>query len=185
MLNISAVTKQWVFIDADIQQVFTYLTDFSSHGEWDGHLGFAIVDITDGPVVQGSTCRKERMETFQSPILRGGMTIDRVTWTKSLTVVGFEPDHRLDFETKNLYNGLSVGSEFVSFRLQSAGSGTILGMTDRKNPHVPGPFHVLMMGVESLKSWVSNPLIGFMYQLFPALRVNKELRRIKNVVEQV
>ena len=185
IVMIAPEIKRFVFIDAEPELVFTYLTDLSNHGEWDGHLGFAIVSITEGPMVEGSFCQKERMETFDSPILRSGMTINQVTWTKILTIVGCEPNNRVDFETENLYNGLSIGSESVSFKLQATGAGTVLEMTDRKNPHLPGPFHVLMMGIEVLKSWISLPIVGFMFWLFPDLQINSELRRIKNVMERV
>ena len=185
MVNAIHKVKRSVFIDADPELVFTYLTDFYSHGEWDEYSGFAIVAISDGPVVEGSFCKRERIETFQSPILRGGSTFDHVIWTKSLTVLRFHPNHSLDFETKNLYNGLSIGSEIVSFRLLSLGSGTVLAMTDKKNPHLPGPFYGLMMAIEVLKSLIAQPVIGILFRLVPALRVNSQLRRIKSAMEKV
>ena len=100
-------------------------------------------------------------------------------------MIGCEPNQGLDFETKNLYNGLSVGSEFISFRLYPEGSGTMLVMTDKKNPHLPGPFHVLMLGIELIKSIIATPVVSIMFRLFPVLRANSQLRRIKNAVERV
>ena len=126
----------------------------------------------------------ERLEVFQAPILRGGAASSQVTWIKRLTVMGLEPNQALDFETKNLYNGLSVGSEFVSFRLFPEEAGTVLVMTDKKNPQLPGPFHLLMMGMEMIKSLISTPIVGFLYRVFPGLRSNKELSRIKQALEQ-
>ena len=45
------------------------------------------------------------------------------------------------------------------------------------------PFHELMMGVEVIKSWVALPVIGFLFWVFPALRVNSKLKKIKRGVE--
>ena len=184
MANLVPGTKRWVFIEASPEIVFDYLTDLSNHGAWERYEGFAIVGITSGQVEKGSSCQRERIETLQAPILRGGGISNQVTWIKSLTVIGCEPNFSLDFETKNLYNGLSLGSEFVSFRLNPASSGTVLTMTDRKNAYLPGPFHVFMMGIEVIKSWLAQPVIGFLFCLFPALRVNSRLKRIKSGVEQ-
>ncbi len=183
MVNLVPLIKRWVLIEASPEIVFDYLTDLSNHGEWEEYEGFVVVGITKGPVIKGSSCQRERAETFQAPMLRGGNISDRVTWIKSLTVIGCDPNLSLDFETKNLYNGLSLGSELVSFRLNSQSSGTVLTMTDRKSPHLPGPFHVLMMGVEVIKSWVALPVIGFLFWVFPALRVNSKLKKIKRGVE--
>ena len=185
MVNFAPGIKRWALIEASPEVVFAYLTDLSSHGEWDEHSGFVVVGISEGPAVEGSSCQRERIETFQAPILRGGVTSNQVTWIKSLTVIGCEPNHSLDFETKNLYNGLSVGSESVSFRLYAQGSGTMLVMTDKQNPHLPGPFHLLMLGMEVIKSSVLSPVVTVMFRVFPFLRSNRELSRIKNAVERV
>jgi len=184
MVNFAPEIKRWALIEASPEVVFAYLTDLSSHGEWDEHSGFVVVGISEGPAVEGSSCQRERIETFQAPILRGGVTSNQVTWIKSLTVIGCEPNHSLDFETKNLYNGLSVGSESVSFRLYAQGSGTMLVMTDKQNPHLPGPFHLLMLGMEVIKSNVLSPVVTVMFRVFPFLRSNRELSRIKNAVER-
>ena len=184
MVNFAPGIKRWALIEASPEVVFAYLTDLSSHGEWDEHSGFVVVGISEGPAVEGSSCQRERIETFQAPILRGGVTSNQVTWIKSLTVIGCEPNHSLDFETKNLYNGLSVGSESVSFRLYAQGSGTMVAMTDKQNPHLPGPFHLLMLGMEVIKSIVLSPVVTVMFRVFPFLRSNRELSRIKNAVER-
>jgi len=184
MLNPAPGIKRWALIEASPEVVFAYLTDLSSHGEWAEHSGFTVVGISEGPVVEGSSCQRERIETFQAPILRGGVTSNQVSWIKSLTVVGCESNQSLDFETKNLYNGLSVGSEFVSFRLLPEGSGTMLVMAVKKNPHLPGPFHILMMGIEVLRSSIAQPVFGVLFWLFPTLRANSQLRCIKNAVER-
>jgi hypothetical protein len=42
-----------------------------------------------------------------------------------------------------------------------------------------------MMGIEVIKSWLAQPVIGFLFWLFPALRVNSQLKKIKSGVEQV
>jgi hypothetical protein len=142
------------------------------------------VGVSDEPIVVGSSCRRERIEIFQAPILRGGAMSTHVRWIKSLTVLGCEPNQSLDFETKNLYNGLSVGSEFTSFRLFSEGSGTVLVMTDKKNPHLPGPFHLLMMAIEWVKSLITTPIVSLLFRAIPILRSSGPLRRIKKAVEQ-
>ena len=184
MVNPAPGIERWALIEASPEVVFAYLTDLSSHGEWDEHSGFVVVGISEGSVVEGSSCQRKRVETFQAPLLRGGVISNQVTWIKSLTVIGCEPNYRLDFETKDLYNGLSVGSQLVSFRLLPEGSRTVLVMTDKKNPHLPGPFHLLMMGVESLKSLIAQPVVGILFRSFPTLRANNRLRRIKNAVER-
>jgi len=184
MVNFAPGIKRWALIEASPEVVFAYLTDLSSHGEWDEYSGFVVVGISEGPAVEGSSCQRERIETFQAPILRGGVTSNQVTWIKSLTVIGCEPNVSLDFETKNLYNGLSVGSESVSFRLYAQGSGTMLVMTDKQNPHLPGPFHLLMLGMEVIKSIVLGPVVVVMFRVFPFLSSNRELSRIKNAVER-
>lgn len=176
--------QRWVFIDASPERVFGYLTDLPRHAEWDEQTGFTVVRTSDGPVIEGSFCDRERMEIFQAPILRGGATSNQVSWIKHLTVIGCEPNQALDFETKNLYNGLSVGSEFVSFRLFPEDAGTVLVMTDKKKPQLPGPFHLLMMGMEMIRSLISRPIVEFLFRTFPGLRSNKELSRIKQAVEQ-
>ena len=184
MVNFAPGIKRWALIEASPEVVFAYLTDLSSHGEWHDQTGFMVVRISDGPVVEGSFCERQRFEVFQAPILRGGATSSQVSWIKSLTVTGCEPNQALDFETKNLYNGLSVGSESVSFRLYTQGSGTMLVMTDKQNPHLPGPFHLLMLGMEVIKSIVLSPVVTVMFRVFPFLRSNRELSRIKNAVER-
>ena len=177
-------TQRWVLINAGPEAVFDYLTDLPRHGEWDEHTGFTVLLTSDGPVVQGSFCQRERLEMFQAPILRGGVTSNQVSWIKSLTVTGCETNRSLDFETKNLYNGLSVGSEFVSFRLYPEGAGTVLVMTDKKSPHLPGPFHLLMLVMETIKTVVTRPFVGLLFRMFPGLRTNSQLSRIKAAVER-
>ena len=107
---------------------------------------------------QGSNCDRERLETFQAPILRVAAASSQVSWIKSLTVIDFKTDAKLEFETKNLYNGLSVGSETVLFRLAPEGYGILLVMTGKRSGHVPGPLNVLMMFLDSLKSVVSRAI---------------------------
>ena len=184
MVKPASGTQRWVLINASPETVFAYLTDLLRHAEWDDQTGFAVVGTSDGPVVAGSFLQRERFEIFQAPILRGGATSSQVSWIKSLTVIGCEPNQALDLETKNLYNGLSVGSEFVSFRLFPEGAGTVLVMTEKKNPHLPGPFHLLMLGMELIKSVISKPIEGVLFRLFPFLRSNSQLSRIKKAVEQ-
>ena len=184
MLNPRSRIERRALIEASPEVVFAYLSDLSSHGEWDEHSGFVVVEISEGPVAKGSSCQRKRIETFQALLLRGGVISNQVTWIKSLTVISCEPNHSLDFETKTLYNGLSVGSEFVSFRLLPEGSRTMLVMTDKKNPHLPGAFHLLLMGLEFLKSLIAQPVVGTLFRLFPTLRINNQLRRIKNAVER-
>ena len=181
---ISPGIKRWVIIDASPEVAFDYLTDLSNHGEWDGSSGFVVVRFTQGPVVKGSHCQRERPETFQAPLLRGGKMHNEVIWTKRLTVVECEPNNILEFETQNLYNGISIGSESISFRLFLEGSKTILVMTDKKNPHLPGIFHVLVKVTESIKSWIARPIVSVVFSLFPCLRVNSQLKRIKYSVER-
>ena len=176
--------QRWVLINASPETVFAYLTDLPRHAEWDDQTGFAVVGTSDGPVIEGSSFQRERLEIFQAPILRGGVTSSQVSWIKSLTVTGCEPNQALDFETKNLYNGLSVGSEFISFRLFPEDAGTVLVMTEKMNPHLPGPFHFLLLGMELIKSVVSRPIVGILFRAFPALRSNRQLARIKKAVEQ-
>ena len=181
----ASAVNRWVSIEASPEVVFAYLAGLSSHGEWDELSRFVVVGITERSIAEGYSCDRQRVETFLSPVLRGGQISNQVTWTKRLTVVVYEPNRRLDFETKNLYNGLSFGSELVSFRLVSEGSSTILVMIDKKNPHLPGPFHILMMGMDSLRSWISKPIIGACFRGFPYLRVNRKLKRIKDSVELI
>ena len=56
-------------------------------------------------------------------------------------------------------------------------------MTGKRSAHVPGPLHVLVMFLDSLKSVVSRPIISWMFQLFPRLRTNGQLSRIKRALE--
>ena len=184
MVNPVSGVQRWVLIDAGPESVFSYLADLPRHSEWDEHSGFRVILTPDDPVAQGSVCQRERVEIFQAPILRGGVTSNQVSWIKSLTVTGYEPNAGIDFETKNLYNGLSVGSEFISFRLFPEGAGTVLVMTDKKNPHLPGPFHLLMLVMETVKTIVTGPIVSLLFRAFPGLRSNRELARIKAAVEQ-
>ena len=171
-------------INAGPEVVFSYLADLPRHSEWDEHSGFRLILTPDDPVGQGSVCQRERLEIFQASILRGGVTSNEVSWIKSLTVTGYDPNEGIDFETKNIYNGLSVGSEFISFRLFPEGAGTVLVMTDKKSPHVPGLFHLLMLVMETVKTIVMGPIVSQLFRMFPGLRSNGELARIKAAVEQ-
>lgn len=184
MVKPASGIQRWALINASPEEVFAYLSDLTRHGEWGNQSGFTVVGVSDGPVVVGSYCQRERIEIFQAPILRGGAMSTKVQWIRSLTVFGCEPNLGLDLETKNLYNGLSVGSELTSFRLFPEGSGTVLVMTDKKNPHLPGPFHLLMLAIEWPKSVISKPIIGFLFRLLPFLRSSGPLRRIKKAVER-
>ena len=185
MASVDTGVNRWVSIEASSEVVFGYLADLSRHGEWDELSGFVVVGTTERPIAEGYSCDRQRVETFLSPVLRGGQISNQVTWTKRLTVVVYEPNRRLDFETKNLYNGLSFGSELVSFRLVSEGSSTVLVMINKKNPHLPGPFHIFMMGMDSLRSWISKPIVGACFRAFPSLRVNRQLKCIKETVELI
>ena len=88
MVNLAPGVKRWALIEASSEAVFAYLSDLSSHGEWDEHPGFVVVGKSEGQVAEGSPCQRERIETFQAPILRSGVTSNQVTWIKSLTVIG-------------------------------------------------------------------------------------------------
>ena len=173
-----------VLINASPQAVFAYLADLPRHGEWDAHTRFRVVRTSDGPVAEGSFCERESIEIFQAPILRGGALANQVSWVKSLTVTGCEPNRGLDFETKNIYNGLSIGSESVSFRLFPEGAGTVLVMTSKMNAHMPGPFHVIMLVIEFVQGLASRLFIGWLFRAFPGLRSNPQLSRIKSEMER-
>ncbi len=184
MVNPVSGVQRWVLINAGPAAVFSYLADLPRHSEWAEHSGFRLILTPDDPVGQGSVCKRERLEIFQASLLRGGVTSSEVSWIKSLTVTGYDPNEGIDFETKNIYNGLSVGSEFISFRLFPEGAGTVLVMTDKKSPHVPGLFHLLMLVMETVKSIVTQPMVNLLFRMFPGLRSNRELARIKAAVEQ-
>ena len=177
-------TQRWVLINASPASVFAYLADLPRHGEWDAHTGFRVVRTSDEPVAEGSFCERERFETFQAPILRGGAVTHQVSWVKSLTVTGCDPNRGLDFETKNLYNGLSIGSESVSFRLFPEGAGTVLVMTSKRSAHMPGPFYVIMLVTEFVQDLASRLFIGRLLRAFPGLRSNAQLSRIKTEMER-
>ena len=177
--------KRWVLINASPEVVFAYLADLPRHGEWDAHTGFQVVRISDGPIAEGSFCERERTEIFQAPILRGGALANQVSWVKALTVTGCDPNRGLDFETKNLYNGLSIGSESNSFRLFPEGVGTVLVMTNHRNVHMPGPFYVIKVGAEFIQGLASQLLTGWLFRAFPGLRSNGQLSRIKREIERL
>ena len=100
MLKPARGLERWALINASPEAVFAYLADLPRHGEWDAQTGFRMVRASDGPVAAGSYCQRERIETFQAPILRGGATNSRVSWVKSLTVTGCLSNQALDFEKK-------------------------------------------------------------------------------------
>ncbi len=184
MVNPVSGPQRWVLINASPEAVFAYQADLPRHGEWDAHTGFRVVRTSDEPVAVGSFCERERFEVFQAPILRGGALSNRVSWVKSLTVTGCDPNRGLDFETKNLYNGLSIGSESVSFRLFPEGAGTVLVMTGHRSAHMPGPFHVIMVATEFVQGLASRLFIGWLLRRFPGLRSNAQLSRIKTEMER-
>ena len=177
-------SERWVLINANPAAVFAYLADLPRHGEWDAHTGFKVVRISDEPVVEGSFCERERFEIFQAPTLRGGALSSQVSWVKSLTVTGCEPNRSIDFETKDLYNGLSIGSESISFRLFPEGAGTVLMMANKRSAHMPGPFYVVKVATEFVQGLVSRLFIGWLFRVFPRLRTNGQLSRIKKAMEQ-
>ena len=177
-------SERWVLINASPDAVFAYLADLPRHGEWDAHTGFKVVRISDEPVVEGSFCERERFEIFQAPTLRGGALSSQVSWVKSLSVTGCEPNRSIDFETKDLYNGLSIGSESISFRLFPEGAGTVLMMANKRSGHMPGPFYVVKVATEFVQGLVSRLFIGWLFRVFPRLRTNGQLSRIKKAMEQ-
>lgn len=181
--QLKGVDKQ-IHIDATPEVVFAYLTDLQRHGEWNGYPRLRVARISDGPIAAGSYCERERLETFQAPILTGGAASSQVSWVKSLTVTVCEPNSDLEFETKDIYNGLAVGSETVKFWLQPDGPNTALGIAVKRRAHVPGPLHVLMLAVETLRSIISRPIIGLFSGMFPSLRSNNQLLRIKKAIEE-
>jgi hypothetical protein len=174
-----------VLINATPQAVFAYLADLPRHGEWDAQTGFAVVSVSDDPIAEGSFCARERIEVFQAPILRGGALANRVSWVRSLTVTGCETNQGLDFETKNLYNGLTIAEETVFFRLYSEGVGTVLEMTSGRKAYMPGPFHFIMLASEFIKSLTTGLFVGWLFRVFPRLRTNAQLSRIKTEVEKM
>ena len=184
MLKPAQGLERSVLINASPEAVFAYLTDLTRHGEWDAHTGFRVVGVSDEPVAVGSFCERERIETFQAPILRGGAVSPQVSWVKRLTVTGCERNRALDFETRNLYNGLSVGTESVSFRLSQEGAGTRLVMTISRSAFMPGPFYVIMIVTEFVKDLFLRLSVGWLFRAFPGLRSNAQLIRIKTAVER-
>lgn len=177
-------SERWVLINASPEAVFAYLADLLRHGEWHAHTGFKVVRISDEPVVEGSFCERERFEIFQAPTLRGGALSSQVSRVKSLTVTGCEPNRSIDFETKDLYNGLSIGSESISFRLFPEGAGTVLMMANKRSAHMPGPFYVVKVATEFVQGLASRLFIGWLFRVFPRLRTNGQLSRIKKAMEQ-
>lgn len=174
-----------VLINATPLAVFAYLADLPRHGEWDAQTGFAVIRISEDPIAEGSFCARERIEVFQAPILRGGALANRVSWVRSLTVMGCEINQGLDFETKNLYNGLIIAEETVSFRLFPDGVGTLLEMTSGRKAYMPGPFHFIMLASEFIKSVTTGLFVGWLFRAFPRLRTNAQLSRIKTEVEKM
>ena len=168
---ISPGIKRWVIIDASPEVAFDYLTDLSNHGEWDGSSGFIVVRLSRGPVMKSWHCQRERPETFQSPLLSGARCITKLFGRNILRLLNV--NLIIDFESQNLYNGISIGSESISFRLFLEGSKTILVMT---NPHLPGIFHVLVKVTESIKSWIARPIVSVVFSPFPWLRINSQLK---------
>lgn len=185
MVNPRSGPQRWVLINASPEAVFNYLADLPNHGEWDAQTGFRVVQVSDEPVAEGSVCLRERMETFQAPILRGGSIASPVSWVRSLTVTGCVPNTALDFETRILFNGLEFGAESVSFRLFPDGAGTQLVMTSSRSAHMPGPFHVIKLVTELAQDLASRLFVGWLFRLFPRLRSNGQLTRIKAEVERL
>ena len=177
--------QQWVIIDASPEVVFAYLADLPRHGEWDAQTGFKLVNISDEPVAEGSFCQRERIETFQAPILRGGAIASQVSWVRSLTVTGCVLNQALDFETRNLYNGLGIGAELISFRMFPEGAGTRLVMTSSRTANMPGPFYFVMLASNLVQGLASRMFVGWLFRMFPSLRSNGQLTRIKTEVEQL
>lgn len=176
--------ERWVLINASPEAVFAYLADLPRHGEWDAQTGFRLIGTSEAPVAEGSFCQRERIEIFQAPILRGGAISNQVSWVRSLTVTGCVLNQALDFETKNLYNGLSISVEEVSFRLYPEGIGTRLVMTSKRRAHMPGPFYLVMIATEWVQGLASRLLVAWLFRTFPGLRSNGQLSRIKTQVEQ-
>ena len=185
MLKPAQGLQRWVLIDASPEVVFAYLVDLPRHGEWDAQTGFTVVRTSDEPVAQGSFCERERIETFQAPILRGGALASQVSWVRSLIVTGCLLNQALDFETKNLYNGLAIGVESVSFRLYPEGAGTMLVMTSKRTANMPGPFYLVMLATEWVQALASRLFVDWLFRMVPRLRSNGQLSRIKAEVERL
>ena len=184
MLKPAPGPQRWVLINASPEKVFAYLADLPRHGEWDAQTGFKVIGISEEPVAEGSICQRERIETFQAPILRGGRLASQVSWVRSLTVKGCVLNQALDFETKNLYNGLAIGAELVSFRLYPEGAGTTLVMTSNRSAHMPGPFYFVMLATERVQALASRLFAAWVFRIFPGHRSNGALSRIKAEVER-
>jgi len=177
--------QRWALINASPEAVFAYLADLPRHGEWDAQTGFRVMRTSEGPIAEGSFCQKERIEIFQAPILRGGAIASQVSWVRSLTVTGCVLNQELDFETKNLYNGLAISVESVSFRLHPEGTGTMLVMTSKRSANMPGPFYLVMIATEWVQGLASRLFVGWLFRMFPRLRSNGQLSRIKAGVERL
>ena len=52
MVNLAPGVKRWALIEASSEAVFAYLSDLSSHGEWDEHPAFVVVGISEGPIAE-------------------------------------------------------------------------------------------------------------------------------------
>ena len=185
MLKPAQGPQRWVLINASPEAVFAYLADLPRHGEWDAQSGFRVVRTSEAPVAEGSFCERERIETFQAPILRGGALANQVSWVRSLTVTGCVLNQALDFDTKNLYNGLAIGVESVSFRIYPEGAGAILVMTSKHSANMPGPYYLVMLATDWVQALASRLFVGWLFRTFPGLRSNGQLSRIKAEVERL
>ncbi|MDA0263334.1 MAG: hypothetical protein O3A93_14390 [Chloroflexi bacterium] len=171
-------------IDATPEAVYSYLADLSRHGEWDAQTGFSVVNVSRGPVTQGSFCERERTEIRSAPDIRGAASNGPVSWVRSLKVVGCELNQGLDFETENIINGLVISSESVSFRLFQEETGTALVMTGGRRAHVPGPYYLVMLLTGLVQRVLAGLFVGWLFRTFPRLRTNAQLSRIKAAVER-
>ncbi|MDQ3880663.1 MAG: SRPBCC family protein [Chloroflexota bacterium] len=119
------VVERSVRLDAPPDRVFRYITDLGSFPEWQVTAGITRARTVDGgPLAKGSDFRMERSS-------RGR------TATIHCSVIGFEPDRRFSFTTKD-DDGFTGD---VDTRLTPDGDGTRLDWTLRMRP--PGAWRLL------------------------------------------
>jgi len=63
------------------------------------------------------------------------------------------------------------------------GDKTLLVMTGKKNAIMPGPFYIVMLAMDIIQTPISRLFVARLLRVFPRLRSNAQLSRIKSLVE--
>ena len=183
--------KRQIVINAPVNDVFSYLTDFTLHGEWDGAPDLRVERTSGVEVDVGFICERRCVKEVPRTDFGGffDWVVDK-SLEKILTVTEFVPKIRLEFRVQETDHV----AELVSFEVfeQIDGSTRVIKET-RVLSWLHWSFRLLFWPIFlvffPLYGWFSAVFrIGYDWQGLPCPLLNgwyqgRHLQRIKSQVE--